>query len=230
MPARMSELDHWPAAERPRERILCSGPEVMTDSELLALVLGSSSRGSGGVLQTARRVLVDLGGLEGLGNCGPGELMQVPGIGEARASALCAATELARRLGSSALLRGDAIRCAEDAYLRVRSRLSMLRQEVFIALALDGRHRVLALRRVAQGSATCVEVHPREVFGPAVRAGAAAAIVAHNHPSGDPEPSGEDLDLTLRLQRAGDLMGIPLLDHLVVGAGGYVSLAERGEL
>ncbi len=180
------------------------------------------------MLETARAVLESLGGLEGLAGSGPGELMRVPGIGRAKACALCAVAELARRLGGSSLRRGDPIRCAEDAYLRVRAHLVLLRQEVFVALALDARHRVLALRRVAQGSATCVEVHPREVFGPAVREGGAAVIVAHNHPSGDPEPSSEDTALTARLVRAGELLGIPLLDHLVVGASSFVSLAERG--
>lgn len=200
----------------------------MTDTELLALILGSSSRGSGGVMATAQRILGSLGGLDGLAASGPGELMRVPGIGEARASALCAAAELARRLGGASLRRGDPIRCAEDAYLRVRPHLALLKQEVFVALAMDARHRVLNLRRVAQGSATSVEAHPREVFGPAVREGGTALIVAHNHPSGDPEPSEEDRQLTERLQRAGDLLGIPLLDHLVVGEGAYVSMAERG--
>jgi len=208
--------------------MLSLGPEGMTEAELLALVLGSSSRGSGGVLETARLLLNHLDGLQGLANCGVGELMQVPGIGQARASALCAVVELSRRLGGSSVRRGTPIRCAEDAYLLVRSRLARRRQELFVALVLDARHRVLALRQVARGSATGVEVHPREVFGPAVREGAAALLVAHNHPSGDPEPSDEDAALTVRLGRAGELLGIPLLDHLVVGEGVYTSLAERG--
>ena len=204
------------------------GPEGMTEAELLALILGCSTHGSGGVLETARRLLRHLDGLKGLSNCGVGELMQVPGIGQARASALCAVVELSRRLGGSTVRRGTPVRCAEDAYLLVRSHLTRRRQELFISLALDARHRVLALRQVARGSATGVEVHPREVFGPAVREGAVAVLVAHNHPSGDAEPSDEDAALTVRLGRAGDLLGIPLLDHLVVGAGGYTSLAERG--
>ena len=204
------------------------GPEGMTEAELLALVLGSSSRGSGGVMETARRLLFHLDGLKGLANSGPGELMQVPGIGVARASALCATVELSKRLAANPLRRGAPIRCADDAYQLVRSHLARRGQELFLALALDARHRVLALRQVAQGSATGVEVHPREVFAPAVREGGVAVLVAHNHPSGDPEPSEEDTSLTVRLKRAGDVLGIPLLDHIVVGAGRYISLAERG--
>ncbi len=156
--------------------------------------------------------------------------MQVPGIGEARACAVTAVMELARRVQGRHLRRGDPIRCAEDAYRRVKASLSLLTQEVFVVLALDAKHRALGLRQVDQGSATSVEVHPREVFAPLVREGAAAAIVAHNHPSGDPEPSAEDRALTRRLVGAGVLLGIPVLDHLVVGGGGWVSLAERGEL
>ena len=220
----------WPASERPRERLLGQGPAGMTDAELLALVLGTTSRGAGGVLGTSRTLITRFHGLDGLGRCQPGELMSVPGIGEARACAVTAVMELARRVDGRCLQRGDPIQCAEDAYRRVKASLSLLSQEVFSVLALDGRHRVLGLRQVAQGSATSVEVHPREVFGPLIREGAAAAIVAHNHPSGDPEPSDEDRVLTCRLGQAGELLGIPVLDHLVVGAGGYVSMAERGLL
>ena len=223
-------MTQWPASERPRERLLGQGPTGMTDAELLALVLGTSSRGAGGVLQTSRDLISRFHGLDGLGRCQPGELMSVPGIGEARACAVTAIMELARRVEGRCLRRGDPIQCAEDAYRRLKAGLALLSQEVFAVLALDGKHRVLCSRRVAQGSATSVEVHPREVFGPLIREGAAAAIVAHNHPSGDPEPSAEDRVLTSRLARAGELLGIPLLDHLVVGAGGYVSMAERGLL
>lgn len=219
-----------PASERPRERLLAAGPQGMSDAELLALVLGSSSRGAGGVLSTARELLCRFGGLSGVSGCTAGELIQVPGIGEARACALAAALELGRRLQGGLLRRGEAIRCARDAYQRLRGRLSHLSQEVFYVLALDARHRVLALKQVAQGSATSVEVHPREVYRLLVREGAAAAIAVHNHPSGDPEPSEDDRGLTLRLKQAGELLGIPLLDHLVVGEGCYVSMAERGEL
>jgi len=208
--------------------MLGQGPEVMTDAELLALVLGNSIRGSGGVLQTARDLLSRFGGLQGLGRSTPGELMGVKGIGAARACALAAVMELARRLEGRYLQRGDPIACAEDAYERIKSRLAMLNQEVFMVLALDVRNRVLLLRQVAQGSATSVEVHPREVFNPLVREGAAACILAHNHPSGDPQVSEQDQQLTRRLQQAGDLLGIPVLDHIVVGQGSYVSLAERG--
>ena len=224
-----SSVMQRPASERPRERLLGLGPAGMTDSELLALVLGSS-RGSGGVLQTSRDLITRFHGLQGLGRCQPGELMKVPGIGPARACAVTAVMELARRVEGRHLQRGDPIRCADDAFRVIKASLSLLNQEVFVVLALDVKQGALGLRQVAQGSATSVEVHPREVFGPLIREGAASAIVAHNHPSGDPEPSEDDRGLTRRLAQAGELLGIPVLDHLVVGSGLYVSMAERGWL
>jgi DNA repair protein RadC len=224
----MTPMRRWPASERPRERMLACGPEGMTDAELLALVVGTSSRGSGGVLQTCRELLVRFGGLAGLARCPPTELTQVPGIGRARACAVAAAVELARRLEGSELEPGAPIRCAADVYRRLRPRLARRGHEVFLVLALDAKHRVAAVRQVAQGSATSVEVHPREVFAPLVREAAAAVIVAHNHPSGDPEPSAQDEQLTARLKRAGEVLGIPLLDHVIVGASRFVSLSERG--
>ncbi|MCA9670472.1 MAG: DNA repair protein RadC, partial [Myxococcales bacterium] len=115
-------------------------------------------------------------------------------------------------------------------YRHLRRRLAFLEHEAFVVLCLDARNQVIAEVQVAQGSATSVEVHPREVFMPAVREAAAALIVAHNHPSGDPEPSDDDLHLTERLRRAARLLGIPLLDHLVITRRGFVSLAERGVL
>jgi DNA repair protein RadC len=208
--------------------MLARGPEGLSDAELLALVVGASARGCGGVVETCRDILARCNGLAGLARSSPGELMRVQGIGLARACAIVATVELSRRMESDALCRGEAITSAAEVHRRLRSRLSVLTQETFWVLALDAKNRVLALRQVAQGSATQVEVHPREVFGPAVREGAAGIIVAHNHPSGDPEPSEQDRMLTTRLKRASEILGIPLLDHVVVGCSGFVSLADRG--
>ncbi len=220
----MTPVHRWPASERPRERLLAQGPEGMSDGELLALVLGCGS------LEAARALLAELGGLRGLARARPGELMRVPGIGAARACALAASVELARRLESVALLRGDPIGCAEDVHRALRRRVAAVEQETFWLIALDGRHRVLALRQVAQGGATSVEVHPRQVFDVVLREGASALVVAHNHPSGDPEPSAQDRELTNRLRQGAELLGLRLLDHVVTASGGFVSLAARGLL
>jgi len=220
-------IKHWPISEQPRERMLGLGPSGLTDGELLALVLGASSPGAGGVLQTARALLDRFGGLRGVARHQPSALMQVPGIGQARACAVGAILELARRIETDTPA-GQSVRSSRDAYRLVRPRLLLLEHEVFVVLALDTRHRALGVHQVAQGSATSVEVHPREVFAPVMQQAATALIVAHNHPSGDPEPSLDDRHLTRRLMQASEIMGIPILDHLVVGYGGFVSMADRG--
>jgi len=225
----MAAIESWPAAERPRERLRCRGPQALSDAELLALVVGSGVRGQSAV-ETCRTLLREVGGLAGLARRGVAELRTLRGIGPARAAALVAATELGWRLQGARVAPFSPLSRSERVYHTVLPRLGGRRQELFVVLALDSRHRLLSLTQVAQGSATGVEVHPREVFAPLVRESAVFAIVAHNHPSGDPSPSADDRELTGRLAAAGELLGIPLLDHLVIGDGCYVSLADRGEL
>jgi DNA repair protein RadC len=231
--ARQSTLSlrDWPASERPRERLLRHGSAALSDAELLAIVIGGGAAGHGSGVETCRKLLGRFDGLRGLFGAGLGELRRQPGIGAARGCALVALGELGRRLSADwARPRPGPLSCSAEVYRLLLPRLLGLRQEVFIAVALDARNRVRAVHRVAAGTATSVEVHPREVYGPLLRDGAAAAIVAHNHPSGDPEPSGDDLALTERLAGVGQLMGVPLLDHLIIGDAGYVSLADRGLL
>lgn len=220
----------WPTSERPRERLQRHGVDSLSDAELVALVLGSATRSSGGVLETSRRLLAGCGGLQGLARASLGELIALSGVGVARASALLAVVELGRRLWSTPVDRGAPLSNSRQVFDVLRGRLAGQPQEVFVVLALDARHRLLTLVDVAKGSATSVEVHPREVFSPLVRERAAAGIVAHNHPSGDPEPSSDDRELTQRLLQVGRVLGIPLLDHLIVGHGRYVSFADRGLL
>ncbi|MCC6750921.1 MAG: DNA repair protein RadC [Deltaproteobacteria bacterium] len=220
----------WLGGERPRERLSRAGAEALDDAELLALVLGTGGRGSGGVLALSQALLARFGGLEGLQRCRAVELQTLAGVGWARASALVAVMELGRRSLALAQRPGPRVTGARDAYHWFRPHLASRRQEVFVVLSLDAKHRPLAVLQVAQGSVSSVEVHPREVFAPAVREQAAAVIVAHNHPSGDPEPSAEDRELTRRLRQAGQILGIPVLDHLVVARGTYTSFAERGWL
>jgi DNA repair protein RadC len=213
--------------DRPRERLISYGGERVTTEELLALVLGTGTRG-----RPATTVAADLlrasGGLPALARAAPRELVAVPGVGAARASRVVAAFHLGRRALESAP--GEAIRSAEDVYRRLRTRVSGLAQEIFMVLALDIRNVVLDEIEVARGCLTGVDVHPREVFRPLIRQAAAAAVVAHNHPSGDPSPSPDDLVLTRRLREVGELIGIPVLDHVVIASGGFVSIAERSGL
>lgn len=216
-----------PAELRPRERLSAHGEAALSSQELIALLLGTGSvRASAPEL--ARTLLVRAGGLRGLARAGWGELMDLAGLGPVGAARLAAAFELARRLAAEPPRRGTLLECGADVHRVLAPRLRDLRREVFVLLMLDGKHRLLREERVSEGSLTSSIVHPREVFAPAIRESAAALIVAHNHPSGDPTPSREDLEVTARLAEVGELVGIRLLDHVIVGDPGYVSLRERG--
>ncbi|WP_457097195.1 RadC family protein [Lysobacter sp. P5_B9] len=217
----------WPAAERPREKLLARGAGVLSDAELLAIFLGSGLRGRDAVA-TARELLAEHGPLRTLLQRPPKELQRLRGLGPARACALTAALELGQRLLQAELERGAALSDPQSAGRYFAQRLRGLPQEVFAALFLDTRHRVIAFEELFQGSLDGAEVHPREVVRRALGHNAAAVIVAHNHPSGNPEPSAADRAVTVRLKQALALIDLRLLDHFVIGDGEPVSLAARG--
>jgi DNA repair protein RadC len=211
--------------ERPRERMLLFGPAALADVELIALLLGG-----GRALQRAQRVLDAVGGLDGLSRACAHELREVPGIGDATATALAAAVELKRRIDRIELPWGRQLRSPRDAEAFLRSLLHGAAQENFIVLGLDARQRVRLARTVGVGTLSRVEVHPREVFRPLVRAGMHSCLIAHNHPSGDATPSEADVLLTERMVRIGLFLGIPVIDHIVISDSEMVSLAELGLL
>jgi DNA repair protein RadC len=212
------------ASERPRERLLERGADALASSELLAVVLGSGIAGSSAA-ELGARLLEHAGSLAALSRAGARELATVHGIGIARATRLAAAFQLGHRTVAEPL--SDLIvRGASDIYRYLQPRLRGLLQEVFVVIALDARNAILSDVEIARGWLTGVDVHPREVFRPLIRLAAAGAVVAHNHPSGDPSPSADDLAVTRRLRRAGNLVGIPVLDHVVIGAGGYASIGD----
>jgi DNA repair protein RadC len=211
-----------------RERLRAAGPEALEDAEILALLLRTGTRGRS-ALELAR-ALLGREGLHGLARTLPAELEKHPGVGPAKAAGLVAALELARRLSERRLQTGDPIRGPEDVFRHFHARLRDMPHEQFHLLLLDGRHRVLREVLASRGTLTASLVHPREVFRPALREGAAALVVVHNHPSGDPGPSHEDREVTRRLVQAGALLGVPLLDHLVVAERGWVSLRGEGQL
>jgi DNA repair protein RadC len=197
----------------------------VSDVELLGLVLDAGAGAAAGVALAAR--LVELaGGIERLDRLGR-RAAALDGFGPRRAAVLRAALELGRRAGAVPLRMGVAVRDAAGVYDHFRGRLPQLDREMFYALLLDGKNRVRGEVRVSEGSLTAALVHPREVFAPAVREAAASLILVHNHPSGDPTPSLEDGAITQRLRQAGDLVGIRVLDHVVLGRGRWVSMAER---
>jgi DNA repair protein RadC len=213
----------------PRERIQQLGEMRLSDAECLALLLRTGRRGESAEAM-AQRLLRRFGGLGGLASASVREVGTEPGVGAARAAALGGAFGLARRLLEARLRPGIAVRCGRDVAKVVRESVRGTRRENFFALLLDARHRILSLRVVSTGSLESAPVHPREVFSPAVREGAAALVLAHNHPSGDATPSAEDRAVTERLQRAGELLGIEVLDHVVVGDGQCFSFAEEAFL
>lgn len=211
--------------DRPRERLEALGAEFLSDAELVALLLRT---GGGGLdaLAAAARLLDASGGLAGAARAAADDLVAVPGIGPAKRASLGAAFELGRRLAAQRLAAGAPVRSPADVHAHFHPRLRHAAQERFFAVLLDGRHRVIRHALVSQGTLTASLVHPREVFRPALREPAAAVVLVHNHPSGDPTPSQEDREITARLVRAGQLLGVPVLDHVVVAERGYTSLRE----
>ena len=200
-----------------RRHLLARGPDALSDLDLLAMVLGSA---------TLARSLPDASSR--WPDLGQADLLSLPRFGRGRAARVLALVELSRRITCRPLVRGEAIRCGEQVVAAYGPRLATRRQEVFVALALDAKHRVIAERELFRGTLTSVEVHPRELFRSLIRDGAAAALLLHNHPSGDPEPSDEDRALSRRLVSAGQLLGITVLDFLIVAGGRFVSFVDRG--
>jgi DNA repair protein RadC len=213
------------ACDGPRERLRALGPGALADDELVALVLRTGGPGHA-VLGVARALLARPGGLRALALATARELESEPGVGPAKAASWLAAVELGRRVAARRLRPGDGIRGPADVFRHFHPRLRDASRERFLALLLDGRHRVIREVEISRGTLTASLVHPREVFRPALRDGAAALVVVHNHPSGDPTPSAEDRRVTERLSRAGELLGVRLLDHVVVAEHGYRSLRE----
>jgi DNA repair protein RadC len=217
----------WPAAERPREKLLARGSAALSDAELLAVFLGSGGRGQTAV-DLGRELLSRHGGLRALLDLEPAALAAQRGLGDAMACRLLAALELGRRYLASELERADALTHPAACADYLRARIVAYPYEVFACLFLDNRHRVIAFEELFRGSIDGASVHPREVVRRCLAHNAAAVIFAHNHPSGVAEPSQADRDITQELKRALGLIDVRVLDHFVVGAGQPVSLAERG--
>jgi DNA repair protein RadC len=212
---------------RPRERLAARGAASLSDAELVALLLGTGRAGEE-VTLAAARVLKESGGLWALRRMGFAELMRMPGIGAAKAARLAAAFEAGLRALSFPDDEAVPLCSSEAVFLRHGRRLMASRVERFVVLAVDAKNRPMAEREVARGGRTSCQVDPSEVFRVLISESASGAIFLHNHPSGDPEPSTQDLALTERLVAAGSLLDIRILDHLVVGSGRYISLRDAG--
>jgi len=223
-------IKEWPEDERPREKLLKFGVDKLSEAELLAIILRTgdfSSRQS--ALDLARALMTRFNSLRGMVQASVAEICDVPGIGPAKAASLKAAFHLAAKLGQETLRIGadrytDPSQVFEYYHYRYREQ----RKEYFLAMLLDGKNRIIREVQISEGSLNQSIVHPREVFMPAVRESAAAVILVHNHPTGDPTPSREDLAITRRLREAGEIMGIKVLDHIIVGDEQFVSFVSQG--
>jgi DNA repair protein RadC len=218
-----------PADERPRERMEKYGPEALSNAELLAIVLRVGGRGESAV-RLAERMLSEFRGLVGVSKARLAQLAGLPGIGLAKAAQVKAAFELGRRLAGSSGEARRVVQNAADAAAVVMEDLRYRDQECLAAIFLDVRNQVIHHRIITVGTLTGSPAHPREIFREALAHGCASLIVCHNHPSGDPTPSGEDLALTARLVKAGEVMGVPVIDHIIVGDGRFVSLKQTGKM
>lgn len=217
----------WPVTERPRERLLSYGPTGLSDAELLAILLRTGTRGRS-ALDLARHLISRHNGLRQLFEVSCETFCELPGLGPAKYAQLQAALELARRHHLERLERGQPLTSPQITRDYLAAELRDRAHEVFCALYLDTRHRVIAFEELFAGTIDSAHVHPRVVVEKALARRAAALIIAHNHPSGDARPSQADLAITKRLRDALDLVEIRLLDHFIVGDSEVVSLAERG--
>ena len=225
-------IKEWPEDERPREKLAKQGVETLSDAELLAVILRTGDAASSrSALDLGREYITSFGSLRALGQATFREICQVKGTGPAKAASIQAALQLGRRLSADRLLIGsDRFTSPAQNYHHYHHSQRDRRKEYFLVLLLDGKNRIVREVQVSEVSLNQSIVHPREVFNQAVRDSAAAVILIHNHPSGDPAPSREDREITRRLKDAGDLLGIRVLDHIIIGDGSYLSFVEQGLL
>lgn len=216
-----------PAEDRPRERLQRYGPEAMSTAELIAVIVGSGTKGNP-VLKLANELVSRFGGLKGLADATIAELCEINGLGQAKAIKLKAVFSLGVRLSTQIAACRYRIDNPVHAYNLIKEELSKEKREVFKALLMDTKGYLISQQIISIGTLSQTLIHPREVFYPAIRHKAASLILAHNHPSGDPTPSQEDYDVTTSLVKVGTLMSIPIHDHIIIGNKDFVSLRQKG--
>ena len=225
----MAMVRELPVDERPRERLLALGPGFLSNAELLAIVLRNGSK-ERSALQLAQDILslYKDDGVSALSRITAGELMCLQGIGSAKAAEVMAAVELGKRLNAHISRQRAMVTCPEDAADYAMPRFRYEDREHFAVILLNVKNHILSMPVISVGSLTASVVHPREVFKAAIQQTAASIILVHNHPSGDPTPSKEAIEVTARMVQVGRVMDIPVLDHIILGNDNYISLKEKG--
>jgi DNA repair protein RadC len=224
-------IKNWPQADRPREKLLSQGAQSLSDTELLAIILRNGNASTGeSAIDHARLLINQFGGLKGIDEAATSEIAEVKGIGPAKIAQLKACLEIGKRIGSQRWETGQPLHSAEDVYRHFKENLGREKRELFYVVLLNNKNRKIREVKVSEGSLTASLVHPREVYNPVIRESAASVIFVHNHPSGDPAPSAEDIDITKRLKQVGEVMGVRVLDHVVIGHDRYFSFNDRGML
>ena len=225
--AGVSQIREWPLEDRPRERLYRKGADALADAELLAIQLGTGVPGMS-AMDVARDMLAQHGSLSGLSGLGVAELAGIRGVGRVKAVRLAAAFEITRRLRSRNGASRAVLSSPEQVFARYGPLMEELKKEVFRVILLDAQNGLLRDVVVSEGTLSASLVHPREVFKPAILESAASIILLHNHPSGDPTPSREDLRLTRQLVECSKLLDLRIHDHVIIGRERFVSLAQRG--
>jgi DNA repair protein RadC len=222
-------IKQLPEDERPRERLIKGGEEGLTDAELLGIIIRDGTPEYSAV-DLARRLITKYGDFRNLSTKTIAELSKLHGIGPAKAAQIKATMAIARRFSTVSLKPGNQFRSSQDIFAHFHEQLRDKRQETFLIVLLDNKHRVIKDESISTGGLTQSIVHPRDVFKPAIKESAAAVVFVHNHPSGDPSPSNDDIELTQRLKEVSHVVGIKILDHVIIGNGSYTSFKDEGLL
>lgn len=218
------KIKSLPRDERPVEKTICKGASALSNSELLAILLGSGTRDKSAIRLAEDIISKDKAGISYLAESSVQELMSIRGIGQSKAARIMAAVELGKRISTTPRVKRMGVESSDDIARMFIEDMRYEKREVFKALLLNPRGEIISIETVSVGELTSTLVHPREVFSQAVKKSAAGIVFVHNHPSGNPEPSQEDIDTTQRLMACGKLLGIVVIDHIIIGDGRYCSM------
>lgn len=222
------KIKDMPQNERPKEKLLTCGADSLSNSELLAIILRTGTKGEN-VLQLSGRLLSELEGLDGILSASFNDIINIKGIKEGKASQILAISELFKRFKTLKSMRRDIkITSPKDLADLLMGEMNELNQEILKVILLSTKNTIIGIKDIFKGSLNTSVVHPREIYKEAINKNSASIIICHNHPSGDPTPSKEDINITLRVKECGNIIGIQLIDHIIIGNNKFVSLKERG--